>query len=127
VSLYGIYDMARVENEPNGAFNVTEFGTVKDEAQFKALHAYSPYHHVVDGTAYPAVMFMTGANDPRVDPYNSRKMTARLLAATSSDHPILLRTSANSGHGMGSSLDHRIEEQVDVHAFLFHELGVEFR
>jgi len=131
VSHVGIYDMLRVETTPNGAFNVTEFGTVKDEAQFKALHAYSPYHHVVDGTAYPAVMFMTGANDPRVDPYNSRKMTARLQAATSSlgetARPILLRTSANSGHGMGSSLDQRIEEQVDVHAFLFHELGVEFR
>jgi prolyl oligopeptidase len=127
VSHVGIYDMLRVETTPNGAFNVTEFGTVKDEAQFKALYAYSPYHHVVDGTAYPAVMFMTGANDPRVDPYNSRKMTARLQAATSSDHPVLLRTSANSGHGMGSSLDQRIEEQVDVHAFLFHELGVDFK
>jgi prolyl oligopeptidase len=127
VSHVGIYDMLRVETTPNGAFNVTEFGTVKDEAQFKALHAYSPYHHVVDGTAYPAVLFMTGANDPRVDPYNSRKMTARLQAATSSGRPILLRTSANSGHGMGSSLDQRIEEQVDVDAFLFHELGVAFK
>jgi len=127
VSHVGIYDMLRVETTPNGAFNVTEFGTVKDAEQFKALYAYSPYHHVVDGTAYPAVLFMTGANDPRVDPYNSRKMTARLLEATSSGRPILLRTSANSGHGMGSSLDQRIEEQVDVHAFLFHELGVEVK
>ncbi len=127
VSHVGIYDMLRVETTPNGAFNVTEFGTVKDEAQFKALYAYSPYHHVVDGAAYPSVLFMTGANDPRVDPYNSRKMTARLQAATSSARPVLLRTSAESGHGMGSSLAQRIEEQVDVHAFLFHELGVEFR
>jgi prolyl oligopeptidase len=126
VSHVGIYDMLRVETTPNGAFNVTEFGTVKDEAQFRALHAYSPYHRVVDGAAYPAVLFMTGANDPRVEPYNSRKMTARLLAATSSGRPILLRTSANSGHGMGSSLDQRIEEQVDELSFLLNELGVRF-
>ena len=30
VSAVGIYDMIRVELDPNGAFNTTEFGTVKD-------------------------------------------------------------------------------------------------
>jgi prolyl oligopeptidase len=125
VSHVGIYDMLRVETTPNGAFNVTEFGTVTDPEHFRALHAYSPLHNVVDGAAYPAVLFMTGANDPRVDPYNSRKMTARLQAATSSDRPIVLRTSANSGHGMGSSLDERVEQEVDKYAFLFHELGID--
>ena len=56
VSHVGIYDMLRVELAPNGAFNVTEFGTVKDPEQFKALYAYSPYHHVKDGTKYPAIL-----------------------------------------------------------------------
>ena len=70
---------------------------------------------------------MTGANDPRVDPYHSRKMTARLQTATSSGLPVLLRTSANSGHGIGSSLGERIEQEVDAYAFLLSELGVEFR
>ena len=51
VSMVGIYDMLRVELSPNGAFNVTEFGTVTDPGQFKVLYAYSPYHHVKDGTA----------------------------------------------------------------------------
>ena len=60
VSHVGIYDMLRVELDPNGAFNTTEFGSVQDPAQFKALYAYSPYHHVVDGTKYPAVLFMDG-------------------------------------------------------------------
>jgi prolyl oligopeptidase len=127
VSSVGIYDMLRVETTPNGAFNVTEFGTVKDPEQFRALYAYSPLHHVTDGVKCPSVMFVTGANDPRVDPYHSRKMTARLLAASSSGNPVLLRTSANAGHGMGSSLDQRIEQETDVHAFLFHELGMEFK
>lgn len=127
VSFVGIYDMLRVELAPNGEFNVTEYGSVKDKAQFDALFGYSPLHHVKDGTAYPSVLMLTGANDPRVDPYHSRKMTARLQAATSSKNPILLRTSNDSGHGIGTPLGELIEEQSDVYAFLVHELGVAYK
>ena len=123
VSSVGIYDMLRVELAPNGAFNVTEFGTVKNPEQFKALYAYSPYHHVVDGTKYPAVLMMTGANDGRVAPYHSRKMTARLLAANKSGNPILLRTSSSAGHGIGTALSERIRQSADIYAFLFAQLG----
>jgi prolyl oligopeptidase len=125
VSRVGIYDMLRVELDPNGAFNTTEFGSVKAEDQFKALHAYSPYHHVKDGTAYPAVLFPCGENDGRVNPAHSRKMTARLQAATGSGRPILLRTTATAGHGMGSSLKDRVAELADIYAFLLEELGVD--
>lgn len=118
----GLYDMLRSELSPNGAFNVTEFGSVKDEAEFRALRAYSPFHNVKDETAYPAVLFMTGANDPRVDPYHSRKMVARLQAATASDRPILLRASSDTGHGMGTPLAAEIEETTDHLAFLLHEV-----
>jgi prolyl oligopeptidase len=124
VSSVGIYDMLRVELAPNGAFNVTEFGTVKDPEQFKALYAYSPYHHVADGTKYPAVLMMTGANDGRVAPYHSRKMTARLLAANKSGNPILLRTSSSAGHGIGTALSERIKQSADIYAFLFAQLGM---
>ena len=124
VSHVGIYDMLRVETFPNGVFNVTEFGTVKEKDQFQALYAYSPYHHVKDGTDYPSVLFLTGANDGRVDPMNSRKMTARLQAATHSDRPILLRTSSTSGHGIGTALNERIEQDADVFSFLFDQLDV---
>jgi prolyl oligopeptidase len=124
VSAVGIYDMVRVELDPNGSFNTTEFGTVKNPEQFKALYAYSPYHHVLKDTVYPAVFMLTGATDGRVNPMHSRKFTAALQAATSSSHPILLRTSANSGHGIGSSLSERIAEQTDMLAFLFDQLGM---
>jgi len=126
VSYVGIYDMLRVELDPNGAFNVTEYGTVKDPDQFKALYTYSPYQHVKDGTAYPAILFPTGENDHRVNPMQSRKMTARLQAATSSGHPILLRTSASAGHGIGTAVDEQIEENADVLSFLFDQLGISF-
>ena len=124
VSSVGIYDMLRVELAPNGAFNVTEFGTVKNPEQFKALYAYSPYHHVVDGTKYAAILMMTGANDGRVAPYHSRKMTARLLAANKSSYPILLRTSSSAGHGIGTALSERIKQSADIYAFLFAQLGM---
>jgi prolyl oligopeptidase len=125
VSRVGIYDMLRIELDPNGQFNVTEFGTVKNADQFQALYAYSPYHRVRDGVKYPAVLFATGDNDGRVNPAQSRKMTARLQAATASDRPILFRSTANAGHGMGTALKVRIAEQADILSFLFDQLGID--
>jgi prolyl oligopeptidase len=124
VSAVGIYDMLRVELAPNGAFNVTEFGTVKDPEQFKALYAYSPYHHVVDGAKYPSILMMTGANDGRVAPYHSRKMIARLDEANKSTNPILLRTSSSAGHGIGTALTERIKQLADEYSFLFAQLNM---
>lgn len=122
VSMVGIYDMLRVELSPNGAFNVTEFGTVKEADQFKALYAYSPYHHVKDGTQYPAILMTTGDNDSRVDPMQSRKMTAR-LQASGTKQPVLLRTSSTAGHGIGSSIDDNVALFTDIDSFLIKELG----
>jgi predicted esterase len=126
VSHVGIYDMLRVELDPNGAFNVTEFGSVKDREQFQALYAYSPYQHVKNKTPYPAVLMLTGENDGRVNPAHSRKMIARLQNASSSKSPTLLRTSARSGHGIGTALEERIEELADVYAFLIEQLGIDY-
>jgi len=122
VSRVGIYDMLRVELSPNGAFNVTEFGTVKEDDQFRALYAYSPYHHVTDGAQYPAILFTTGDNDPRVDPMNSRKMTAR-LQATGTKLPVLLRTTSQAGHGIGTAKGEAFSQTADVFAFLIRELN----
>lgn len=125
LAFVGIYDMLRVELSPNGAFNVTEFGTVKELDQFRSLSAYSPYHHVTDNKTYPAAIFLTGDNDPRVDPANSRKMVARLQAAGHSKGPILLRTTGNAGHGIGSSLTEQVAQYTDAFSFLFSQLGVQ--
>jgi prolyl oligopeptidase len=121
VSEVGIYDMLRVELSPNGAYNVTEFGSVADEDQFKALYAYSPYHHVVP-RAYPAILMTTGANDPRVSPWQSRKMIAALQAAQTGPAPILLRTSDAAGHGMGSSTTESVDLMTHVEGFLLWQL-----
>ena len=126
VSHVGIYDSVRSELSPNGAFNIPEFGTVTDPVLFKALYAYSPYHHVAQ-TAYPSILFMTGENDGRVDPMHSRKMTAALQHANTSKNPVLLRTSGNTGHGSGTPLSEAISQQVDRLAFLFNSLGMQYK
>jgi prolyl oligopeptidase len=88
--------------------NTPEFGTVKDPQQFAWMVKQSPYENVVKGRAYPAVLMTTGENDPRVDPYDSRKMVARLQAASSSPYPILLWQKAGEGHGIGNSFAQRV-------------------
>jgi prolyl oligopeptidase len=114
----GVMDTLRMEAGPNGAVNTPEFGSVKDADGFKALYAMDAYQHVKDGTAYPAVLLITGANDPRVDPWQLLKMTARLQAATSSKNPILLRIDYDAGHGMGSSKTQRDLINADQTALL---------
>ena len=126
VSLVGIYDMMRVELDPNGAFNTTEFGRTADPEQFKALLAYSPYHHVVKGTRYPAIFMATGENDGRVNPMHSRKMIAQLQADNASDKPILLTIESRAGHGIGSALSVRVAQNTDVFSFLFDQLGMTY-
>ena len=126
ISHVGIYDSVRSELSPNGAFNIPEFGTVKNPEHFKALFAYSPYHNLKK-TAYPAILFMTGENDGRVDPMHSRKMTAALQYANTSTEPVLLRTSGNTGHGSGTPLNEAISQQVDRLVFLFDSLGMQYK
>ncbi|MFL5245877.1 MAG: prolyl oligopeptidase family serine peptidase [Gemmataceae bacterium] len=127
VAHVGLYDMLRFEQHPNGVFNVTEYGSVTDADQFKALYAYSPYQHVKDGTRYPAVFLLAGINDGRVDPAQTLKMTARLQAATSSKRPVLLKVDFGSGHGIGDNLTAAIDRGADVYTFLFEQLGMKYQ
>ncbi len=122
VSQVGLYDSLRVELSPNGLFNTTEFGSVKDPDQFKALYAYSPYQHVVNGTKYPAILLTAGLNDGRVAPYNSFKFAALLQAKAAPGNPILL-TVNSFGHGIGSSLDQQVADLTDLFSFFAYERG----
>ncbi len=123
VAMVPVMDMLRVELDPNGPSNVGEYGTVNDPELFQALRAYSPYHNVKDGTAYPAVLLTAGESDPFAKAYHAKKMTAHLQAATSSSQPVLLRV-RSGGHGPGS-LEERVSELADVYAFLFDRLDID--
>lgn len=114
----GDLDAIRMETTTNGVPNIQEFGTVTIKEEFHALLAMSSYHHVVDGEKYPAVLLTHGMNDPRVDPWMSAKMTARLQAASASGKPVLFRVDYSAGHGIGSTRDQYLQQTADQMAFL---------
>lgn len=122
----GVLDALRSELEPNGAYNVTEFGTVENLDQFKALYAYSPYANVRNGVHYPDVLFSCDENDGRVSSFHSKKMAARMQAADPRAL-ILLRVTAGRGHGIGSSLRDDIALYADQLAFAFDRVGLNYQ
>ena len=101
---------------------IPEYGDPDIPEELAWLHAYSPYHEVVDGTAYPATLVTTGEEDSRVDPCHARKMAARLQAASTSE--VLLRVEAAAGHGQGKPATKQIDERADVLAFLARQLDL---
>ena len=120
----GTLDLVRAETTPNGIPNIPEFGSRVTEPGFRALLAMSTYHQIKDGVAYPAVLFAHGVNDPRVEVWNSTKTAARLLAASSSGKPVLLRLDYDSGHGIGSTKAQVLDERADLFAFTLWQMGV---
>ena len=118
----GLNNALRAETTSNGIPNIPEFGTFQTEEGFRSLLAMDAYSKVKDGVKYPAAMLTTGINDPRVEPWMSGKMAARLQAASNSGKPILLRIDFDAGHGIGSTKKQRNEELADVYAFLFQQL-----
>ena len=125
LSLVPLTDMLRYERFRIAKLWASEYGSASDEAQFKVLYAYSPYHHVKDGAAYPSMLFTTAESDSRVDPMHARKMAARMQAAQgASERPILLRVESRAGHGQGKPVSKLVEETADELSFMFRELGV---
>jgi prolyl oligopeptidase len=122
VDAVGVNDSVRAETTSNGVPNIPEFGSTKTEEGFKALLEMDAYLKIKDGTKYPAVLLVTGINDPRVEPWMSAKMAARLQTATASGKPVLLRVDYDAGHGFGSTKRQRNEQNADIYAFLFDQL-----
>ncbi len=121
---YPLLDMVRYQKFLVARFWVTEYGSSDNPQQFPFIYAYSPYHHVVKGTKYPAVLFLTGDSDTRVAPLHARKMTAEMQAAQGGDKPIVLMYDTKLGHSEGRPVSKIIEEDTDVLQFLFAEVGI---
>lgn len=119
-----LLDMLRYHRFLIARLWIPEYGSPDEPTPFRWLRAYSPYHHVRPGVAYPAVLLATAESDTRVDPMHARKMAARLQAATSADRPILLRLEAQAGHGAGKPRSKALDELTDSWTFVFFELGV---
>jgi prolyl oligopeptidase len=119
-----LLDMVRYHHFLIAKLWIPEYGSADDPEQFKWLYAYSPYHRVRDGGAYPAVLLEAAESDGRVDALHARKMAARLQAATSSTQPILLRLETKAGHGAGKPRSKVLDELTDTYSFLFWQLGM---
>lgn len=119
-----LLDMLRYQNFQIAKLWIPEYGSADDPQQFKWLYAYSPYHHVVDGTKYPATLIMTADTDTRVDPMHAKKMAARLQAANAGPNPILLEVDTKAGHGLDKPIGKQVQEWTDIWSFLFWQLGV---
>lgn len=121
----GMLDAIRAETTTNGVPNIKEFGTVTEEDGFKGLLAMSAYHSVEDGVDYPATLLTHGFNDPRVNPWMSGKMAARMQAVSNGESPVLLRIDFDSGHGIGSTRSQVLEQYADIYSFLLAQLSAE--
>lgn len=124
VCSYPLLDMLRYQRFLKARFWVPEYGSSDDPDDFAVLHAYSPYHNVRLNEEYPAVLFVTGDADTRVDPLHARKMTALLQWSTRSDRPVLLLCDMEAGHIRTRPRAKEIDDLVDRYSFLFRELGV---
>jgi prolyl oligopeptidase len=122
VCSYPLIDMIRYHRFLVAKFWVPEYGSSDDPQQFKWIYAYSPYQHVVKGTKYPAVLFVSGDSDTRVAPLHARKMTALMQADTGSNNPVLLRYHVSSGHSGGEPLKEQVNNQAEILGFLMWQL-----
>lgn len=124
LDVVGVSDALRSEFSSNGPGNIPEFGTVTNPDEFKSLLATDAYQQVRDGTPYPAVMLVTGLNDPRVPSWELGKFAARLQAATSSGKPVILRIDGDAGHGFLAASRTQAEALLtDEYSFLLAQMG----
>ncbi|MEK6334641.1 MAG: prolyl oligopeptidase family serine peptidase [Acidobacteriota bacterium] len=120
----GVMDMLRFHKFTIGAAWISDYGSSEQsDAMFKALYAYSPIHNIKAGTKYPAILVTTADHDDRVVPAHSFKYAAALQAAQAGDNPVVIRIDTKSGHG-ASSTTKTLEQQTDIFAFLFTNLGI---
>jgi len=121
---YPLLDMLRYHKFLVARFWISEYGSAENPEQFRYLYDYSPYHNVKQGLDYPAVLFITGDGDTRVDPLHARKMAALLQSATGSKEPVILRYHTKAGHSGGRAVKRKIEDLTDEYSFLFSQLDM---
>src|SRR5215213_2795820 len=123
----GVMDMLRFQKFTIGSNWISDYGSSEaNEAEFKAIYAYSPIHNVKPGAKYPATLITTADHDDRVVPAHNYKYAAALQAAQGGPNPILIRIDTKSAHG-ASNTTKAIEQTRDIYAFLFENLGVDYK
>jgi prolyl oligopeptidase len=118
-----LLDMARYHLFGSGKTWISEYGSADDEAQFRTLYSYSPYHHVVSGKPYPALLLLSADSDDRVDPMHARKFAAAMQHAGARG-PVLLRIESRAGHAGADLVKAAVEQNADKWAFVLAQVGM---
>jgi prolyl oligopeptidase len=124
VAQVGVMDMLRFREFTVGRGWESDYGSVDNEDEFKAIRAYSPLHNVRPNVAYPATLILTGDHDDRVFPAHSFKFAAAMQNADSQGKPILIRIDLRAGHGAGKPVAKRVEETADIYSFVLNAMGL---
>lgn len=114
--------LARVR-DPICAASTLDYGDSNDPELSEVLYAWSPYQHIKDGVAYPALLLDAGKQDVRCPPWHVRKMAARIQPANTSAHPMLMRVREGVGHG-AADVKGRNEQGTDWLTFIIDQLGL---
>ena len=121
----GVMDMLRYHTASANAYAwSSDYGTVEDEAQFRALSAYSPVHNLKPGRCYPPTLVTTADHDDRVVPWHSYKFTAALQHAQNCANPVIVSIETRAGHGAGKPTWMLVEDWANQWSFLVKHLGM---
>ena len=123
----GVLDMLRYDKFTIGRAWSTDYGLSEEKDGFGYLYKFSPLHNIKKGTKYPATMVTTGDHDDRVVPAHSFKFAATLQDAQIGDNPALIRIEVAAGHGAGKPTAKVIQEQADIYAFMFYNMGLKVK
>jgi len=124
VAQVGVMDMLRFREFTVGKAWESDYGSVDNEDELRALMAYSPYYNVRPNVVYPTTLILTADHDDRVFPAHSFKFAAAMQNSDPHGNPILIRIDLRAGHGSGKPVAKRVEEAADIYSFVLNAMGL---
>jgi oligopeptidase B len=98
-----------------------EWGNPNEAESFHYMLSYSPYDNLKAGS-YPAMLVKTSLHDSQVMYWEPAKYVAKLRTLKTDNHPLLLVTNMQAGHGGASGRYDYLKEIAFDYAFLLREL-----
>ncbi|MDD3691866.1 MAG: prolyl oligopeptidase family serine peptidase, partial [Bacteroidales bacterium] len=117
-----LLDMIRYHKFLIARYWIPEYGSADNEADFRYLLTYSPYHNIRRNINLPTMLVTSGANDSRVDPLHAKKFVAALQNNPGQINPVILHMDFESGHGSGKSTQQSIDNWTFILEFIMNQL-----
>jgi prolyl oligopeptidase len=91
-----LLDMRRYTQLLAGPSWIAEYGDPDKAEDWAFMQAFSAYHNLRPGRAYPPILLVTSRRDDRVHPGHARKMAAKLMAL---EQTVFFYEPDEGGHG----------------------------